>query len=134
MKVAAQACGDASIINISSMYGSVSPRIEIYEQPEAANPPYYGAVKAAVNQYSRYAAVEFGHLGIRVNALAFGPFPAPKVLKENPAFVKKLSQNVPLGRVGYSQEVVGPILFLASPASAYVNGAVIPVDGGWTAW
>ena len=134
MKQSAQSNGDASIVNISSMYGSVSPKIQIYKEPKVSNPPYYGAVKAAVNQYTRYAACEFGSFRIRVNALALGPFPAPNVHIENPTLVKKLSQNVPLGRVGCSHEVIGPILFLASEASSYVNGAVIPVDGGWTAW
>lgn len=134
LKKSAQSNGDASIINISSMYGLVSPRIQVYNQPKVANPPYYGAVKAAVNQYTRYAAAEFGCFGIRVNALALGPFPAFKVHQDNPDLIEKLSKNIPLGRVGETQEVIGPILFLASSDSSFVNGAVIPVDGGWTVW
>ncbi len=122
----------ASCINISSMYGLVSPYPEIYESPESTNPPFYGAVKAALIQWTRYAAVEFGHQGIRVNAISPGPFPSQDVQKSNPAFIKRLEPKVPLKRIGQADELKGAVIFLASSASSYVNGINLQVDGGWT--
>lgn len=126
--------GDASIINIASMYGIVSPDLRVYDSPEGSNPPFYGAAKAALIQYTRYAACEFGPEGLRVNAIAPGPFPSTKVQERLPEFVSKLAHKVPLRRIGSPEEVGGPVVFLASKASSYVNGAVLSVDGGWTAW
>lgn len=126
--------GDASIINVASMYAMVSPDQRIYDSAAGVNPPFYGAAKAALLQWTRYAACEFGKEGIRVNALSPGPFPSTSVQNENPDLVKKLSQKVPMGRVGQAEEIKGPTLFLASSASSFVNGANIVVDGGWTCW
>ncbi len=126
--------GDASVINIASMYGLVSPDLRVYPSPEGSNPPFYGAAKAALVQYSRYAACEFGVAGIRVNAVAPGPFPSLKVQKDQPEFVQKLATKVPMGRIGSAHEIGGPIVFLASSDSSFVTGSVLPVDGGWTSW
>jgi NAD(P)-dependent dehydrogenase (short-subunit alcohol dehydrogenase family) len=126
--------GDASVINIASMYGMVSPDFKNYDSLAESNPPFYGASKAALIQWSRYAACEFGPLGIRVNSISPGPFPNDTVKQNAPDFVERLESRVPLGRVGLAEEVQGPVLFLASPAASYVNGANLVVDGGWTAW
>ena len=126
--------GDASVINLISMYAMVSPDQRIYESANDVNPPFYGAAKAALLQWTRYAACEFGGEGIRVNALSPGPFPAEVVQINDQAFIEKLGKKVPMGRIGQAQEIKGPTLFLASTASAYVNGANIVVDGGWTCW
>lgn len=134
LRSAVRVSGDASVINIASMYGLVSPDLRIYESPEVSNPPFYGAAKAALIQWTRYAACEFGKEGIRVNALSPGPFPSEEVQVNSPAFVKKLAAKVPMNRIGQSEEIAGPLLFLASKASRYVNGANLIVDGGWTAW
>lgn len=134
LRTAIRESGDASVINISSMYGIVSPDLRIYSSPNSANPPFYGAAKAALIQYSRYAACEFGPEGLRINVLAPGPFPSDAARQADPQFVTKLIEKVPLRRIGRAQEIGGPIAFLASPLSSYVNGAVLPVDGGWTAW
>lgn len=134
LKLAVDEVGQASVINVASMYGIVSPDLRVYENPESANPPFYGAAKAALIQWSRYAACEFGPLGIRVNSLSPGPFPNHRVQSEQLAFVQRLADRVPLGRVGTPEEIGGPIVFLASSASTYVNGANLVVDGGWTAW
>ena len=127
-------CGNASVVNIGSMYGSVSPDLSIYENKQLANPPFYGAAKAALLQWTRYAACEFGGEGIRVNSVSPGPFPSREVQKKNPDFTAKLAKKIPLGRVGSVKEIQGPVSFLISDASTFVNGANLVVDGGWTCW
>lgn len=134
LRTAVQQCGDAAVINLASMYALVSPDQRIYESANAVNPPFYGAAKAALIQWTRYAACEFGKEGIRVNAISPGPFPSLAVQADNPDFIKKLAAKVPMGRIGVSAEIKGPILFLASSASSFVNGANLVVDGGWTCW
>ena len=126
--------GDAAVVNIASMYGVVSPDLRVYPSRETANPPFYGAAKAALLQWTRYAACEFGHEGIRFNALSPGPFPSGTVRENSAEFVRRLVDRVPLGRVGNPDEIKGAVLFLVSPASAFVHGANLPVDGGWTSW
>jgi NAD(P)-dependent dehydrogenase (short-subunit alcohol dehydrogenase family) len=121
--------GSSSVINISSMYGQVSPDPAIYDPPSSVNPPFYGAAKAALSQLTRYAACQYATQRVRVNAIAPGPFP------EHPSPLDPhLCRKTPLGRTGEPWELKGAVLFLASDASSYITGAVIPVDGGWTAW
>lgn len=134
MRLAVQESGDASIINIASMYGLVSPDLRLYENPQTSNPPFYGAAKAALLQWTKYAACEFGPEKIRVNSISPGPFPSDQTQKINPEFVKKLMSKVPLGRMGKSHEIQGAILLLASSASSFINGANLSIDGGWTSW
>jgi len=123
--------GGASVINIASMYGMVSPDLSIYDNPEVSNPPFYGAVKAALIQWTRYAACEFGKEKIRFNTISPGPFPNNSAIK-NTKFIQKLTNKVPMKRIGKPYELGGPLVFLASEASSFVNGANIVVDGGWT--
>mgnify|MGYP000877790409 CR=1 FL=1 len=126
------------IINISSMYGLVSPDFKALYQGDDCekytNPPHYGAAKAAMNQLTRYFAVLLGPHNIQVNAVAPGPFPNPKVQKENPAFIEKLSNKNPLHRIGKPEDLAGVITLLSSPASDFITGQIIQVDGGWTIW
>jgi NAD(P)-dependent dehydrogenase (short-subunit alcohol dehydrogenase family) len=134
LRKAVQQDGDASIINLTTMYAIVSPDQRIYDSHTEVNPPFYGAAKAALLQWTRYAACEFGKESIRVNSIMPGPFPSLSVQNGNPAFIEKLANKVPMGRIGQSDEIKGPILFLASSASSFVNGSNIVVDGGWSAW
>lgn len=134
LRAAVANTGDASVINLASMYAMVSPDQRIYESAQGANPPFYGAAKAALLQWTRYAACEFGAEGIRVNAISPGPFPSKAVQTANPAFIEKLDKKVPMGRIGQADEIKGATLFLASPAASFVNGSNIVVDGGWTCW
>lgn len=124
---------NASCINIASMYGLVSPDFAIYDSEQGSNPPFYGAVKAALLQWTRYCAVQFAKQGIRINAIAPGPFPN-KIVQQDKAFISRLQDKSPMGRIGKPDEIKGAIVYLASKASSYVTGENISVDGGWTAW
>jgi NAD(P)-dependent dehydrogenase (short-subunit alcohol dehydrogenase family) len=134
LRLAVEKNGDASVINMVSMYAMVSPDQRIYDGSSTVNPPFYGAAKAALLQWTRYAACEFGPEGIRVNSISPGPFPSDELQASNPEFIQKLVNKVPMARIGHPDEVAGPILFLSSSASSFVNGANIVVDGGWTCW
>lgn len=134
LKAAAVQNGDAAVINISSMYGMVSPDPRVYGASKMNNPPHYGAAKAALLQYTRYAACHLAPDGIRVNAISPGPFPPDAVCERDPGFCGKLIDKVPMGRLGKPGDLMGAAVFLASPASSFVTGANLPVDGGWTAW
>ncbi len=123
-----------SIVHFSSMYGQVAPDPRMYEPPMKPNPIEYGAGKAAMLQMVKYLAVYWAPRGIRVNAVAPGPFPNPSVQAEHPEFVKRLAARVPLGRIGASEEIAGAVIFLASDESDYVTGQTIEVNGGWTCW
>lgn len=132
---AAKECsGGASIVNIASMYGSVSPDPRIYGNSGKNNPPYYGAAKAGLIQLTRYLAVHFGPQNIRVNSISPGAFPPPSIRETQPEFHASLCEKTPLGRIGNANELVGSVIFLLSDASSYVTGVNLPVDGGWTAW
>jgi NAD(P)-dependent dehydrogenase (short-subunit alcohol dehydrogenase family) len=123
-----------SVINIASMYGTVSPDPSIYGDTGLNSPPAYGPAKAALIQLTRYMACHWGAHGIRVNAIAPGPFPREQFQREQPAFVERLAAKTPLKRIGRADEIGGAVTFLASDAASYITGAVLPVDGGWTAW
>ncbi|MDP3791541.1 MAG: SDR family oxidoreductase [Candidatus Omnitrophota bacterium] len=125
--------GSGSIINISSIYGIVSPYSGIYGKSELNNPPAYGAGKAAILQFTRYAACHLASKHIRVNSITPGAFPSRDIQK-NKGFMSNLKNKIPLGRIGNPEDLKGALLFLASDASSYVTGSNIVVDGGWTAW
>lgn len=126
--------GGASIVNIASMYGHVSPDPRIYGVSGKNSPPYYGAAKAGLLQLTRYLAIHLGPRRIRVNSVSPGPFPPPSIAESAPEFHAQLCAKTALGRIGVAHEVAGPVLFLLSDAAAFVTGADLAVDGGWTAW
>ena len=126
--------GDASVVNIASMYGMVAPDSRLYSRPEQSSPMHYGPAKAALMQLTRHLASELGRERIRVNTLAPGPFPRESVKSTDPAFVARLAERTMLGRTGDPAEIAGPLLFLASTASSFVTGSTLTVDGGWTVW
>ena len=113
-----------SIVNITSMNG-VAP---------GPNAGAYGATKAAVALLTQQMALEWGPDGIRVNAVAPGLIDAgmSEPIYADPEFRERRGSKVPLGRLGTADDVAAVVLFLASPAAAYVTGQNLLVDGGVT--
>jgi NAD(P)-dependent dehydrogenase (short-subunit alcohol dehydrogenase family) len=135
LRAAVRSAGEASVINIGSMYGKISPDPRVYQETgEPPNPAFYGAAKAGLLQMTRWLAANLGPERIRVNSISPGPFPQWNARERAPEFVTKLDGKTLLGRVGNREEIKGAVVFLASRASSYVTGADLAVDGGWTAW
>lgn len=123
-----------SIINIGSLYASVANDQRFYDHMPGDLPfikvPSYGASKAGVISLTRYFAALWGASRVRVNALS----PGGVFAGQDPEFLRKYSERVPLGRLAVAEDLSGPLLFLASRASSYVTGFELRVDGGFTAW
>ena len=130
LRAGVAASGEASIVNIASMYGQVSPDARLYDDPAGQSPFHYGPAKAGLIQLGRHLAAWLGPEKIRVNTLVPGPFPA----SAPPAFARRLAERTMLGRLGQAGEIAGPLLFLCSPAASFITGSSLVVDGGWTAW
>lgn len=125
------------IINISSMYGVVSPDFSVYEGENCesyTNPPHYGAAKAGVIQFTKYYATYLAKYNIQVNSITPGAFPKESIQKENPVFAKRLAKKTPQNRIGKPEDLAGVCILLSSEASDYITGQNIVVDGGWTIW
>jgi len=123
------------IINTASVYGVMAPDQRIYEGSQYMgrpinSPAIYSASKGAVVSLTRHLAALWAADGIRVNALVLGGVESG----QNDVFFKKYSGRVPMGRMARAEEVVGPLIFLASEASSYVTGHCLHVDGGLAAW
>jgi NAD(P)-dependent dehydrogenase (short-subunit alcohol dehydrogenase family) len=126
-----------SIINMASDVGVISPDQRIYRPDEYGykgvefnTPVFYAVSKAGVIQLTRYLATYWGLCGVRVNSVS----PAGVFRGHDPAFVKKLSACIPLGRMALPNEFKGAIIFLASDASSFVTGTNLMIDGGRTCW
>jgi NAD(P)-dependent dehydrogenase (short-subunit alcohol dehydrogenase family) len=129
--------GRGSIVNISSMYAEVAPNPQLYEGTGFVNPPGYSAAKAALLAFTRYTASFWGPQGVRANAIVAGPFSnteeaGPNAVPPDGPFLGRLRARTALGRTGAPHDLAGALLFLASDASAFVTGAALTVDGGWT--
>jgi NAD(P)-dependent dehydrogenase (short-subunit alcohol dehydrogenase family) len=95
----------------------------------------YAATKAGVVQLARTFAAELGPVGVRVNCIAPGVVETPltQPIKNRPEWYDAYARKNALGRWASAEEMAGPVVFLASAAASYVTGAVLFVDGGWTA-
>jgi NAD(P)-dependent dehydrogenase (short-subunit alcohol dehydrogenase family) len=126
--------GGGSIINIGSLYASVSPDPHFYDHLSGNEPflksPAYGASKAGVVNLSKFFATHWAGRGVRVNTLS----PGGVLAGQDAEFKAKYGARVPLGRMAHPEDLKGPLVFLASPASSYVTGHELRVDGGFTAW
>lgn len=129
--------GGGTVVNTGSIYGELGPDQRIYDgswyeaMGGAINTPLvYSASKGAVSAITRYVATTFGGQGIRCNTLV----PGGVFSGQNETFVQKYSARIPLGRMADKEEIAQALLFLASPASSYVNGQELLVDGGLSAW
>lgn len=122
------------ILLIGSMYGTVAPDWRMYDDVPQANPPSYGAAKAGVVQLTKYLGSFLAPYGIRTNCISPGPFPFPEVATEFPDFIDRLNNKNPLGRTGQPHEIKGAAALLCSPASSYITGQNLCIDGGWTIW
>lgn len=134
LRTAVREAGEASIVNIASMYATVSPDARLYARAEQASPFHYGPAKSALLQLTRHLAAELGKEHIRVNAIVPGPFPRESVAQADPPFAERLAARTMLGRTGRADEICGPLMFLVTSASSFVTGAALAVDGGWTVW
>ena len=129
----AKACR-GSIINISSIYGVVSPDQNLYEYRRKRGevffkPIAYSASKSGILNLTRYLAVYWAKQNVRVNTLTI----AGVFNDQEQAFLDVYCGRIPVGRMASPDEYNGSVLFLASPASRYMTGANLVIDGGWTA-
>jgi NAD(P)-dependent dehydrogenase (short-subunit alcohol dehydrogenase family) len=126
--------GGGSIVNIGSLYASVSPDPQFYSHLAGSAPfiksPAYGASKAGVVNLSKFFATHWADRGVRVNTLS----PGGVLAGQDEQFKAKYGARVPLRRMASAEDLKGPLVFLASSASSYVTGHELRVDGGFTAW
>ena len=129
--------GGGSIINIASDIGVISPNQNIYKPDDSGfkgvnfnSPAFYAVSKAGVIHLTKYLATYWAKNNVRVNSIS----PAGVYRKHDKGFVKKLSEQIPMGRMALPNEFKGAIAYLSSNASSFVTGHNLVIDGGRTIW
>jgi NAD(P)-dependent dehydrogenase (short-subunit alcohol dehydrogenase family) len=127
--------GRGSIVNVSSIYGMLSPVQDLYAFRHArgetfVKPVAYSVSKSAILNLTRYLATYWADAGVRVNTLTLGGVANDQARE----FLDAYEARVPMRRMLNAEEALGAVVFLASEASSYVTGANLVVDGGWSAW
>ena len=121
--------------NASGRKGSIINVASLLSFQGGINVPAYAASKGGVAQLTKALSNEWASQGVSVNAIAPG-YIATEMntdLRENPARTQSILERIPMGRWGRPEDFRGPVVFLASAASAYVSGEVLVVNGGWMA-
>ncbi|MEJ2170826.1 MAG: SDR family oxidoreductase, partial [Desulfobacterales bacterium] len=118
--------GYGKVINMSSILGTVA----------LPNQVAYASAKGGVDQMTKVMALEWARQGVRVNAIGPTYFETELVtqIRNDPERFNFINERTPMGRWGYLPELEGAVIFLASPASDFITGQTIYVDGGWTIW
>jgi NAD(P)-dependent dehydrogenase (short-subunit alcohol dehydrogenase family) len=127
--------GGGSIVNISSIYGVVSPDQRIYEYRRTSGEEFYKPIaysvsKSGVLNLTRYLATYWAKQNLRVNTLTL----AGVYNNQDTRFLEPYCERVPMGRMARENEYNGAVVFLLSDASSYMTGSNLVIDGGWTAW
>jgi NAD(P)-dependent dehydrogenase (short-subunit alcohol dehydrogenase family) len=125
-----------SIVNISSDLGLIAPDQRLYkkdgvaEDKQSVKPVTYSVVKTGLIGLTRYLATYWADKNVRCNALC----PGGVENYQPEEFLQKVSTRIPMGRLANANEYQGTLLWMLSDASSYLNGAIVPVDGGRTVW
>ena len=128
--------GQGVILNISSDLGLIAPDQRLYkkegfpENEQPVKPVTYSVIKHGLIGLTRYLATYWADKGVRVNSIS----PGGIYNNQNPEFVQKLTNLIPLGRMAHEDEYKAVVIFLVSDASSYMTGANLVMDGGRTCW
>lgn len=128
--------GKGVVINVASDYGIISPDQRIYrkegvkEEDQIIKPISYSVVKHGMIGMTKYLATYWAKKGVRVNTLC----PASLENGQDPEFIEKISNLIPMGRMSKPEEYPATVLYMLSEASSYMTGATVLLDGGRTIW
>jgi NAD(P)-dependent dehydrogenase (short-subunit alcohol dehydrogenase family) len=127
--------GNGSIINIGSIQGVVGPHFPVYGETGMTSPVNYTYDKWGMVGFTKWLANYYGGFNIRANCISPGGYgPGVEMMEGKEEFIANYKRLTPLGRFASDRDIQGPVVFLASEASAFVTGHNLVVDGGWTSW